>query len=163
VREGLRGFVDELRSAAGRAGPGLRFLLADPGRGGACKRWLLYLRWMVRAEPGDPDVGVWSKLVPARDLVIPLDTHIARVSRRLGFTSRKTPDWKMAEEITARLREIAPEDPVRYDFPLCHLGMRGSCPPKLTADCCRVCPLRPHCKTGRARRRGSSRAAPGSA
>jgi uncharacterized protein (TIGR02757 family) len=162
LRASLEGFAGELRSAAGRAGPGLRFLLPDPGRGGACKRWLLYLRWMVRSEPGDPDLGLWRELLPASALVIPLDTHVVRVSRRLGLTARRTPDWKMAEEVTAALRRIAPEDPVRYDFPLCHLGMRGSCPPRLTSTACRRCPLEPHCPTGaawgeRAKRRKGGR------
>lgn len=149
LRASLDGFAGELRSSAGRAGPGLRFLLPDPGRGGACKRWLLYLRWMVREEAGDPDLGAWRGILPASALLIPLDTHVVRVSRRLGLSGRRTPDWKMAEEVTASLRRMAPDDPVRYDFPLCHLGMSGGCPPRLTPDDCRRCPLEPYCPTGR--------------
>jgi uncharacterized protein (TIGR02757 family) len=152
LRPALASFVDEIREAAGRAGPGLKFLLADPARGGACKRWLLYLRWMVRCEAGDPDLGLWQGIFPASTLLVPLDTHLVRVSRRLGFTDRRTANWKMAEEVTAALRWVCPEDPVRYDFPLCHLGIAGDCPPRLTRDHCRRCPLQAVCPTGQGHR-----------
>lgn len=153
LREGLARFAEELSGAAGRAGPGLRFLLADPRGGGACKRWNLYLRWMVRRVDGDPDPGPWSDLVSPSLLRVPLDTHLVRISRRLGFTTRRTADWKMVEEVTAALRGLDPADPIRYDFPLCHLGIRGGCPPALSHDNCRICPLRPVCPTGIASRR----------
>jgi uncharacterized protein (TIGR02757 family) len=146
LRPALAGFADELRIASGGAGPGLKFLLADPARGGACKRWLLYLRWMVRSGAGDPDFGLWTGIPPSV-LLVPLDTHLVRVSGRLGFTVRKTPSWKMAEEVTAALRRVCAEDPVRYDFPLCHLGIAGGCPPRLTPAHCRKCPLRTVCPT----------------
>jgi len=158
LRVALTLFVDEIRAGAGDdAGPGLRFLLADPALGGACKRWNLYLRWMIRHEPGDPDPGPWRGLIPARALIIPLDTHVARVGRRLGFTSRRTSNWRMAEDVTAALRRLAPEDPVRYDFPLCHLGISGTCPPRLTPAHCARCPLGSVCPTGKnVRARGLS-------
>ncbi len=148
--EALARWVHDLRaSAESRAGRsrGLTHLLADPARGGACKRWWLYLRWMVRPDDGT-DLGSWSALVPASDLVLPLDTHWIRMAPRLGLTARRTPDGKMAREITAALRRIGPEDPLRYDYPVCHLGIEGRCPPKLTAAHCRACPLRGVCPTG---------------
>lgn len=148
LREGLAGFAAELSAAAGKAGPGLRFLLADPRGGGACKRWNLYLRWMVRKEDGDPDPGPWSDLISPSVLRVPLDTHIARIGTRLGFTTRRSADWRMVEEITAALRRIDPVDPIRYDFPLCHLGIRGGCPARLTPEDCRCCPLCGVCPTG---------------
>jgi uncharacterized protein (TIGR02757 family) len=149
LRRSLGEFVAELSRAAGDAGPGLRYLLPDPFLGGSCKRWHLYLRWMVRKAPGDPDPGDWSGALPASALVVPLDTHLIRVSRRLGLTTRRTANWKMAEEVTAALRRIDPEDPVRYDFPLCHLGITGGCPPRLKAVNCRRCLLRRVCPTAR--------------
>ncbi len=76
LRRALTGFVHALRDAAGPAGPGLRFLLADPAGGGACKRWHLYLRWMVRQGDGDPDPGPWRDRIPASSLLVPLDTHL---------------------------------------------------------------------------------------
>lgn len=99
---------------------GIRYLLPSPRTGSACKRMNLYVRWMVRREA--PDLGLWQRILPAR-LVMPIDTHVARISRRLGLTSRRQADWKMAEEVTRALRRFDPEDPVKYDFALCHWGM----------------------------------------
>ena len=101
---------------------GIRYLLPSPVSGSACKRMNLYVRWMVRREA--PDLGLWQHILPAR-LVMPIDTHVARISRRLGLTSRKQADWKMAEEVTRALSRFDPEDPVKYDFALCHWGMQA--------------------------------------
>lgn len=116
----------DLRPAYGRrpARPGAWYFFSRPSSGGACKRLNLFLRWMVRRD--EVDLGAWSAIRPAQ-LVIPLDTHVVRVGRCLGLTSRRTPGWPMAAEITASLRRIDPDDPVRYDFSLCHLGMMGAC------------------------------------
>ena len=98
-----------------------RFLVSSPVHGGACKRLNMYLRWMVRPNDGI-DLGVWNR-VPTAHLMMPVDTHVSAVARRLGLTGRKNCDWKMAEEITAGLRTIDPVDPVRFDFSLCRSGM----------------------------------------
>jgi uncharacterized protein (TIGR02757 family) len=95
-----------------------------PSKGSPCKRMNLFLRWMVRDR--DIDFGIWKGISKSR-LIIPLDTHIARISRCLELTKRTTQDWKMAEEITDSLREIDPEDPLKYDFALCHQGIKGIC------------------------------------
>lgn len=104
--------------------PGLMQFLPSPVNGSACKRANLFLRWMVRDR--DIDFGIWKE-IPKNKLVIPLDTHIARISRCLGFTRRKSQDWKMAAEVTAALRKFDPEDPLKYDFALCHQGISGFC------------------------------------
>jgi hypothetical protein len=52
----------------------------------------------------------------------------------------------MAEEITARLRRLDPEDPVKYDFSLCHKRMSGDCPGRRAAAVCEPCGLRPVCR-----------------
>jgi uncharacterized protein (TIGR02757 family) len=116
----------DLRPAYRRvpARPGVCYFFARPSTGAACKRLNLFLRWMVRRDRVDP--GGWSA-VPARQLVVPLDTHTIRVGRCLRFTRRHTPGWKMATDITGALRALDPDDPVRYDFALCHLSMMGSC------------------------------------
>lgn len=88
-------------------------LVADPGKNSALKRWCLFFRWMVRTEP--PDLGLWT-FIPPRALCIPLDIHIFRLSRRMGWTRRKTPDWKAVEEIMEHLRAMNPDDPVGPDF-----------------------------------------------
>ncbi len=103
---------------------GLTQLLPSPGKGSACKRMNLFLRWMVRTQ--DMDFGIWSSISPSK-LIIPLDTHIARISRCLGLTKRNASDWKTAKEITGSLRRLDPQDPLKYDFALCHLGISGLC------------------------------------
>jgi uncharacterized protein (TIGR02757 family) len=100
---------------------GSRFMFPLPEKGSACKRINLFLRWMVRKD--DLDFGLWKE-IPASELVIPVDTHVARISRSLRLTKRKNVSWKMAEEITEKLKKFDPEDPVKYDFAICHIGMR---------------------------------------
>ncbi len=103
---------------------GFYHFFTSPDRGSACKRMNLFMRWMVRDR--DIDLGIWQGFSPAQ-LVIPLDTHIARISQCLGLTTRKTKDWKMAVEITESLKRLDPEDPLKYDFALCHKGIMGMC------------------------------------
>jgi uncharacterized protein (TIGR02757 family) len=116
----------DLRPAYGRVPrkPGVHYFFARPSTGAACKRLNLFLRWMVRRDAIDP--GGWTSISP-RQLVVPLDTHTIRVGRCLRLTRRATPGWQMASEITAGLRRFDPDDPVRYDFALCHLSMMGGC------------------------------------
>jgi uncharacterized protein (TIGR02757 family) len=144
---GLAAWVGTLRRAAGCDTPGLRHLLADPATGGVVKRWRLLLRWMVRPADG-VDLGLWSGLFSPAELILPLDTRWIRIGTRLGLTARRTPDARMAIEITTGLRQLAPGDPLRYDLPVCHLGISGACPPRLDARHCSACPLRPACRTG---------------
>ena len=92
-----------------------------PEKGSACKRMNLFLRWMVRKD--DLDFGLWKE-IPTSKLVIPVDTHIARICKQLELTSSETVSWNMAEEITDNLKKFDPDDPVKYDFALCHIGMR---------------------------------------
>jgi len=111
---------------------GFRQFLPSPASGSACKRICLFLRWMVR--DADIDFGIW-KGIPGSKLVIPLDTHIARISKCLGFTKRSSQDWKMAVEITGALRKLDPSDPLKYDFALCHQGIAGLCSKMKCAEC----------------------------
>lgn len=103
------------------AGHPVRHLLPSPARGGAAKRFCLYLRWMVRRDEIDP--GYWEGTVHPGRLVVPLDTHVAAVARQLGLTERRTSDWRTACEITAGLRRYDRQDPTRYDFCLFRHGM----------------------------------------
>ncbi|MCD4784036.1 MAG: TIGR02757 family protein [Candidatus Eremiobacteraeota bacterium] len=93
-----------------------------PSKGSACKRLCLFTRWMVRPEP--VDLGIWKKVNTAH-LVIPVDAHISRIGKYLGLTRRKSPSWKMAVEITESLKKLDSEDPLRYDFLICHMGISG--------------------------------------
>lgn len=101
----------------------LKYLISDPERGSACKRLNLFLRWMVRASDGI-DLGVWTKMSPSK-LILPVDTHLLKAVKLLGWSKGNAANWKMAEAATERLRAFCPEDPIRYDFALCHLSMGG--------------------------------------
>jgi uncharacterized protein (TIGR02757 family) len=92
---------------------------------------------MVRDR--DIDFGIWKE-IPKSKLIIPLDTHIARISRCLGFTARKSQDWKTAVEVTGALKKLDPEDPMKYDFALCHHGISGLC--GRGEENCRTCLLK---------------------
>ncbi len=129
---------------ARRGRRGLTHLCPDAELAGACKRWNLLLRWMVRGPDG-VDLGLWRG-VPTSALVVPLDTHVSRVARYLGLTDRRDMTWRTAEEITRSLQRIDPTDPVRFDFALCHLGMSGACPVRRDPEKCDACPLRAFCR-----------------
>lgn len=142
------------RPALGRKGlpdgHPVRFFFPDPAAGSACKRWNLYLRWMVRRDA--LDFGLWPDITPSR-LVIPTDTHIHLVARRLGLTRRRTADWRTAREITDRLMRFDRLDPVRFDYALCRIGIFGICQPRAGRSRCGECAARQACATGRRRRR----------
>lgn len=114
-----------------------------PERGSACKRLYLFLRWMIRERDGI-DLGLWESIEPDK-LLIPVDTHILRISNKLGFTSKQTASLAAAREITSVLRRVDPADPVRFDFSLCRLGILKQCPSTSSLDTCRECALEPIC------------------
>lgn len=125
-------------------GQGVRYFLPSPEDGSACKRLNLFLRWMVRR--GDAlDFGQWREVSAAR-LVIPLDAHVSRIARYIGLTDRLTPSWRTALEVTGRLRGLDPEDPIKYDFSLCRLGILKMCPKKRQPARCGSCPLLDVCR-----------------
>jgi uncharacterized protein (TIGR02757 family) len=149
-----RALAVDLRPAYGRAPrrPGVAYFFPRPSGGSACKRLNLFLRWVVRDD--GVDLGLWRG-VPASRLVVPLDTHIIRVGRALGLSRYRSPGWRMAAEITASLRRFDPEDPTRFDFALCHLGMRYGCGVRCGAAAAPACPLRSFCRAPARRRRRS--------
>lgn len=89
---------------------------------GALKRWMMYLRWMVRND--NIDMGLWSG-IDAKDLIIPLDTHTFNVGKKLGLLKRKTYDLQAAIELTQRLSSFDAKDPLKYDFALYRLGQES--------------------------------------
>lgn len=99
--------------------------VADPSRGSNAKRINMYLRWMVRPNDRGVDLGLWTRIRPAA-LMVPLDVHTGRVGRELGLLTRKQDDWKAVEELTAALRSLDPEDPVRYDIALFGIGVSAA-------------------------------------
>lgn len=126
-----------------RRSPALRYLLTSPDDGSACKRMNLYLRWMIRRT--SPDLGLWTFVDPAK-LVMPLDTHIHRITSFLGLNLRKSTDWKTARALTDRLAVFDASDPVRYDFALCRLGILDHCGIRKRKENCDVCLLNDVCR-----------------
>jgi uncharacterized protein (TIGR02757 family) len=118
------------RPGAKWRGTGPAWFASSPAGGGTCKRLLMWLRWMVRQDGVDPGPWQHTSLVDTRlprpssaRLYHPVDTHIFRWAREAGILSVKTPTWKSVVTITEFFRTINPEDPVKYDFALCHAGM----------------------------------------
>jgi uncharacterized protein (TIGR02757 family) len=143
-RFSTRALALDLQAAYGRvpARPGVCYFFPRPSAGSGCKRLNLYLRWMVRRDA--LDLGVWRRVSPAT-LIVPLDTHVIRVGRCLGLTAYTSPGWRMARDITASLRRLDADDPVKYDYSLCHLGMMNACGfGRAQADS--QCPLRGVCR-----------------
>ncbi len=117
----LQTVVDYFYSRAPKTvGQGFYHMIPNPQNGGAMKRMNMFLRWMVRKS--DVDLGVWNFMKP-RDLLIPLDVHVGRMSRLMGLLDRKSNDYKAVIELTNKLKEFCPEDPVKYDFAMFAFGV----------------------------------------
>jgi uncharacterized protein (TIGR02757 family) len=150
LRDALAAWCDAIRSSGGlgrhspRRGPA--HLLPDPRGPSGSKRLLLFLRWMVRGPDG-VDLGLWREVegVSPALLLVPVDVHIHRLSRNLGFTKRADLSWKTTVEITGALARLDPSDPVGYDFSLCHMGMLQGCPSRRDVDACAGCGVKPVC------------------
>jgi uncharacterized protein (TIGR02757 family) len=147
-REALARFVDAIRAAGGLdrvSRRSERDLLPDTRANSGCKRLMLFLRWMVRGPDG-ADLGLWRELVPTSALRVPVDVHIHKLARNLGLTDRRTTDWRTTEEITTSLRLFDANDPIRYDFALCHMGMLQRCPSKRDPVKCEGCGVQRACR-----------------
>ena len=108
---------------------GFSFMIPDANKGSAMKRMCMFLRWMIRKSV--VDFGIWN-FMPASDLYIPLDVHVARMSREMGLLTRKQNDFKAVVELTNNLKQLCPKDPVKYDFALFGYGIELS--KKFTID-----------------------------
>jgi uncharacterized protein (TIGR02757 family) len=121
-----------VRHPVDKVSRGLKFLLAGPAGGSACKRLNLFLRWMVRKD--DVDLGLWKSVDKAK-LIVPVDVHIGRLCRILGLYDRKTVSLPAAVEITESFAKIEPADPVKFDFALSRIGITEGCNGKYELRC----------------------------
>lgn len=123
VLEGLEYLIEDIYSRFPHAKKGYRFLLGrvtkNPKGAGALKRWMMFLRWMVRKD--NIDMGLWSEIDKA-DLIIPLDTHTFNVAKELGLLKRRSYDLQAAIELTKTLKTFDAHDPLKYDFALYRIG-----------------------------------------
>ena len=117
----LKGVSDYFHARAPKnSGHGFFHMIPDASKGGAMKRMNMFLRWMVRKS--SVDAGIWDFMEP-KDLYIPLDVHVARLSRQMGLLTRKSNDYKAVRELMIKLREFCPTDPVKYDFAMFAFGV----------------------------------------
>ncbi|WP_051604619.1 TIGR02757 family protein [Helicobacter rodentium] len=119
IRSLQKAFYDRL---GGQPTQGMKFLLGLMESHSPLKRWNLFLRWVVRKDC--LDLGLWES-VKCKDLLLPLDTHTFRITRKLGLLKRKTYDFKAVLEITEKLKEFDAKDPIKYDFALYRIGQLG--------------------------------------
>ncbi|MEK6705568.1 MAG: TIGR02757 family protein [Bdellovibrionota bacterium] len=153
----LDSLIQDWKNWAGSFNHGLGYFLVSPHGGSCCKRWCMFLRWMGRRDA--LDLGLWSQSGPLigssrfflrpNQLVVPLDTHTARISRYLGLTSRAGADWKAALEVTENLKfgDFSDRsDPAKYDFALARLGILDICTKRYRPEVCRSCELLGACK-----------------
>lgn len=101
---------------------GFYHLLPNPAKNSACKRLNMFLRWMVRE--GKVDLGIWS-FMPKSELLIPLDVHVAKISRSIGLLSRSQNDYNAVIELTNNLKKFDANDPVKYDFAMFGFGVNN--------------------------------------
>jgi uncharacterized protein (TIGR02757 family) len=137
IKNALTHWLEEMKEGRVPASSRVSFFFSSPRLGSACKRLNLFLRWMVRGPDG-VDFGLWKFVSPSQ-LIMPVDTHVFRLASSLRLTRNKTPNWQMAEELTAKFAKLDPKDPVKYDFALTRLGILDLCPPAELKLLCRNC------------------------
>ena len=55
--------------------------------------------------------------------MLPIDAHTFALARRVRLTVYRSPSWAMALDVTRRLRQLDPADPVKYDFAFHRMGL----------------------------------------
>ncbi len=123
ILDGLWLFIETIRNIYPLDTHGYNFLVGKIPKkinsAGTYKRYLMYLRWMVRKD--EIDMGLWNK-IDKKELLMPLDTHTFQVSQRLGLLKRKSYDMRASIELTETLKGFDEDDPIKYDFALYRLG-----------------------------------------
>ena len=129
VLEGIDFVIQKIKEKANYSSQGFDFLVGNPLKrdkngkikdsNAPYKRWNMFLRWMVRFDT--LDLGLWKK-IDKKDLILPLDTHTFKVSKKLGLLENRTYNLKSALEISQKLREFDANDPIKYDFAIYRLG-----------------------------------------
>jgi uncharacterized protein (TIGR02757 family) len=122
IIDGLNSLITAIQKINSFSSHGYNFLIGTPPTlksKSTYKRYNMYLRWMVRYD--NLDLGLWSG-VDKKDLLMPLDTHTFRVSKKLGLLKRKSYDLKAVLELTKKLKSFDNLDPIKYDFALYRIG-----------------------------------------
>ena len=77
---------------------------------------------MVR-DNSPVDLGLWTRFIDKRTLIMPLDTHVMQEAARLGLLDSKTASMNTALKLTSRMLEVFPDDPLKGDFALFGYGV----------------------------------------
>lgn len=101
---------------------GFYHLLPNPEKKSALKRLNMLMRWFVRKS--EVDIGIWN-FMPKSELLIPLDTHVAKISRKLGLLKRNDNAYESVIELTNNLKLFDSQDPIKYDFALFGYGVNN--------------------------------------
>lgn len=120
----FQGVVDYFYSRVDEksAGKGFYHLLPNPRKKSALKRMNMLLRWFVRKS--SVDIGIWN-FIPKSELLIPLDTHVAKISRKLNLLKRNDNGYESVMELTNNLKKFDAKDPIKYDFALFGYGVNN--------------------------------------
>lgn len=111
IKDGCKHPVEGLQKLFGHI-----HYMPSPESNSACKRISMFLRWLCRPE-SKVDMGIWRSVDPTL-LLIPVDTHVHKMSLKLGITKRKSADMVTALEIHRYFKKVFPKDPARGDFSL---------------------------------------------
>ena len=129
VLEGIDFVIQKIKETANYSSFGFDFLVGNPLKrdkngkikdsNAPYKRWNMFLLWMLWFVT--LDLGLWKK-IDKKDLILPLDTHTFKVSKKLGLLENRTYNLKSALEISQKLKEFDANDPIKYDFAIYRLG-----------------------------------------
>ena len=96
-------FLNSFLQTFGEISNGMKFMFPLPEKGSACKRMNLFLRWMVRKD--ELDFGLWDE-IPTSKLVIPVDTHIARICKSLKAYKKKKCKLANGRRNNSKLKKV---------------------------------------------------------
>lgn len=99
--------------------------ISNPEKNSTCKRLYMYLRWCIRTGP--VDTGIMN-FMPASELKIPFDVHVARQARKLNLITYNQNNWKCVLLLNKQLTILDSNDPAKYDFALFGLGIQSRNP-----------------------------------
>jgi uncharacterized protein (TIGR02757 family) len=122
ITNGISSVIKEIKKYTPLNSHGYDFLVSNENinpKGSPLKRWMMYLRWMVRHD--QLDMGLWSGVDKSK-LILPLDTHTFNVSKKIGLLKKGSYNLDSAVKITEKLRKFDAQDPIKYDFAIYRLG-----------------------------------------
>lgn len=113
-------FLNFLESQDNNITHGLKFLFPNISKNTNCKRLFLFFRWMVRKD--NIDFGIYNFIKP-NQLIYPIDIHLSKIIKNYTDFKFSSPNLRIAKSFTDYMKKINNNDPLKYDFALCHWDM----------------------------------------